>query len=70
MGTHVLLEVARIRNIGRFIHISTDEVYGEVEKAAVSSHEKVHSFFRQIFLSNHYWRLPILTLHPKQQLKC
>jgi len=33
MGTHVLLEVARVSNIKRFIHISTDEVYGEVEKA-------------------------------------
>jgi dTDP-glucose 4,6-dehydratase len=33
MGTHVLLEVARVSDIKRFIHISTDEVYGEVEKA-------------------------------------
>ncbi|KND05159.1 dTDP-glucose 4,6-dehydratase [Spizellomyces punctatus DAOM BR117] len=31
MGTHVLLEAARINNVKRFIHISTDEVYGEVE---------------------------------------
>jgi len=30
MGTHVLLEVARAHKIHRFIHISTDEVYGEV----------------------------------------
>ena len=27
-GTQVLLEVARRRGVGRFIHISTDEVYG------------------------------------------
>jgi dTDP-glucose 4,6-dehydratase len=31
-GTHVLLESARRVGIRRFIHVSTDEVYGEVEK--------------------------------------
>ncbi|KAJ3160622.1 hypothetical protein HDU86_000381 [Geranomyces michiganensis] len=31
MGTHVLLEAARVNNVKKFIHISTDEVYGEVE---------------------------------------
>lgn len=30
-GTHVLLESAKKVNIRRFIHISTDEVYGEVK---------------------------------------
>lgn len=30
MGTHVLLEAAKINNITRFVHVSTDEVYGEV----------------------------------------
>ena len=29
MGTHVLLESAKIVGIKRFIHVSTDEVYGE-----------------------------------------
>src|SRR5437868_9684265 len=29
LGTHVLLECAKNHNINRFIHISTDEVYGE-----------------------------------------
>lgn len=29
MGTHVLLESAKTANIKRFIHVSTDEVYGE-----------------------------------------
>ena len=29
-GTHVLLESAREHGISRFIHISTDEVYGDV----------------------------------------
>lgn len=30
-GTHVMLESAKKIGIGRFIHISTDEVYGEVK---------------------------------------
>ncbi|EAX84465.1 NAD dependent epimerase/dehydratase family protein [Trichomonas vaginalis G3] len=30
LGTHVLLECAKQNNIKRFIHVSTDEVYGEV----------------------------------------
>ena len=29
LGTHVLLEAAKVANVKRFIHISTDEVYGE-----------------------------------------
>jgi len=31
LGTHVLLEAARVAGIKRFIHVSTDEVYGEIE---------------------------------------
>jgi dTDP-glucose 4,6-dehydratase len=30
-GLYVLLEAARKRGIGRFVHISTDEVYGSIE---------------------------------------
>lgn len=29
LGTHVLLEAARIHGVKRFVHVSTDEVYGE-----------------------------------------
>jgi dTDP-D-glucose 4,6-dehydratase len=31
LGTHVLLEIARVfgNQVKRFIHVSTDEVYGE-----------------------------------------
>lgn len=29
MGTHVLLESAKMAGIKRFVHVSTDEVYGE-----------------------------------------
>ena len=31
LGTHVLLESARLHNIKRFIHVSTDEVYGTTD---------------------------------------
>ena len=30
-GTHVLLEASRLNNVKKFIHISTDEVYGDIE---------------------------------------
>ncbi|KAI7870219.1 hypothetical protein BDF14DRAFT_1775945 [Spinellus fusiger] len=30
MGTHVMLEAAKVHKVKRFIHVSTDEVYGEV----------------------------------------
>lgn len=35
-GTHVLLESAKKHNISLFIHISTDEVYGSIEKGSFS----------------------------------
>jgi dTDP-glucose 4,6-dehydratase len=33
-GTHVLLELSRKHKVKRFIHISTDEVYGEIKKGS------------------------------------
>lgn len=38
IGTHVLLEVAKNNNIKRFIHVSTDEVYGS--KTDIQSSEE------------------------------
>lgn len=40
MGTHVMLEAAKVHRIKRFIHVSTDEVYGEVV-SRVSEEEMV-----------------------------
>ena len=37
IGTHVLLELAKKYNIKRFIHVSTDEVYGETD-SSVTEH--------------------------------
>jgi dTDP-D-glucose 4,6-dehydratase len=38
-GTHVLLERAREHGVNRFIHISTDEVYGDVPVGAADLSE-------------------------------
>jgi dTDP-glucose 4,6-dehydratase len=35
-GTQVLLEAARTHGLGRFVHISTDEVYGSIEDGRFS----------------------------------
>lgn len=35
LGTHVMLEACRLHKIKRFIHVSTDEVYGEQTKDQV-----------------------------------
>ena len=35
-GTHSLLEAARLNNIKKFIHVSTDEVYGDIEEGSFS----------------------------------
>ncbi len=32
LGTHTLLEAARVSNVQLFLHVSTDEVYGEIDK--------------------------------------
>jgi dTDP-glucose 4,6-dehydratase len=34
MGTQVLLDAARRNNVNRFVHISTDEVYGSIDEGA------------------------------------
>ena len=34
IGTHQLLESARSRGVGRFIHVSTDEVYGTIPEGS------------------------------------
>ncbi len=39
MGTHVLLDASRDTNVGRFHHISTDEVYGDTP---IDSDEQFH----------------------------
>ncbi len=42
LGTHMLIEAARRHGVGRFIHISTDEVYGEILTGAASEAQPLH----------------------------
>jgi dTDP-glucose 4,6-dehydratase len=41
LGTHVLLEAVRERNIARFLQVSTDEVYGHVESGSSSEEDPI-----------------------------
>lgn len=73
MGTHILLEAAKIRKITRFIHVSTDEVYGEVINGVSvllnSMENKTYLFIcSQIVLRTPSCHLPILTQQQKQRL--
>jgi dTDP-glucose 4,6-dehydratase len=40
-GTYVLLEEARRRTIGRFLHVSTDEVYGSIDSGSFSETDRL-----------------------------
>jgi dTDP-glucose 4,6-dehydratase len=42
LGTHVILEAARQQKVSRFIHVSTDEVYGEVLTAGALEDQPLH----------------------------
>jgi UDP-glucose 4,6-dehydratase len=49
MGTHTLLESAKVAKIKRFIHVSTDEVYGEQHRDQEAMlEEQVSVFFKTI----------------------
>jgi dTDP-glucose 4,6-dehydratase len=39
VGTGVLLDAARSRGVGRFVHVSTDEVYGSLESGSCATEE-------------------------------
>ncbi|MBA3368404.1 MAG: dTDP-glucose 4,6-dehydratase [Geodermatophilaceae bacterium] len=39
LGTQVLLEAARRHGVARFLHVSTDEVYGSIEKGSWVEHQ-------------------------------
>jgi dTDP-glucose 4,6-dehydratase len=41
LGTHTLLEASKVHNIKRFIHVSTDEVYGEIEEGEGFEHSTI-----------------------------
>ncbi|MET8570691.1 dTDP-glucose 4,6-dehydratase [Streptomyces sp. NPDC004783] len=41
LGTQVLLDAARRHAVGRFVHVSTDEVYGSIEKGSWTEEQPV-----------------------------
>ncbi len=42
LGTSVLLESARKHNVNKFIHVSTDEVYGSIQKGSFKETDKLN----------------------------
>jgi hypothetical protein len=63
MGTHVLLESAKIAKISRFIHVSTDEVYGEqtLDQEAMSEEQVRHTLLLPFLY--HVTLIPVTFLH-------
>lgn len=62
MGTHVLLESAKVAKISRFIHVSTDEVYGEqTNEQEAMSEEQVFTTSPTCHLLGHYQYFHLLT---------
>lgn len=42
LGTHTLAEAARMNKVGRFLHVSTDEVYGQILEGLVDEEGKLN----------------------------
>ena len=65
MGTHVLLESAKVAKISRFIHVSTDEVYGEqtLDQEAMSEEQVWESLSSIILLSNIFNTVQLFHCH-------
>lgn len=43
LGTQTLLDAARRHDVGRFVHVSTDEVYGSIEKGSFCETDRLHA---------------------------
>jgi dTDP-glucose 4,6-dehydratase len=41
LGTHTLLELVRERGIGRFVQVSTDEVYGSIDEGSFTEESQI-----------------------------
>jgi UDP-glucose 4,6-dehydratase len=76
MGTHVLLESAKVHGVKRFIHVSTDEVYGEqkLDQPAMDEEQvpppppfslSVSLSFSLSLSLSRFLSLPILMLQPR-----
>jgi dTDP-D-glucose 4,6-dehydratase len=71
MGTHVLLESAKeIGTIKRFIHVSTDEVYGEGEVSSVYTDTYIFSCFYNIVSANSMRNMKHISAHALLEQRC
>jgi dTDP-glucose 4,6-dehydratase len=76
LGTGVLLDVARERGVGRFLHVSTDEVYGSVPSGAPATPEEAPFAARSPYAASkvgaealvsaafHTWGVPTVIARP------
>ncbi len=76
LGTQVLLDVARERGVGRFLHVSTDEVYGSIPAGALAVEEGAPFAPRSPYAASkvggealaaaafHTWGLPTIVARP------
>jgi len=74
LGTHTLLEACRFNNVKKIIHISTDEVYGEIKKGKCneeahlsptnpySASKAAAEMIIKSYISS--YKLPIIVLRP------
>ena len=74
LGTHTLLEACRFNNVKKIIHISTDEVYGEIKQGKCNEEYKLNptnpysaskaaaEMIIKSYISS--YKLPIIVLRP------
>ena len=43
VGTQTLLDAARRHDVGQFVHVSTDEVYGSIERGSYKETDRLHA---------------------------
>lgn len=43
LGTQTLLDAARRNDVARFVHVSTDEVYGSIDKGSYKETDRLHA---------------------------
>ncbi len=69
-GTFILLQVARKLNIARFVHISTDEVYGDMPPGAFADENLAPAAEQSILLIESGLGSPRALLRPHLWLPC
>ena len=68
LGTQVLLDVSRARGISRFVHVSTDEVYGSLGPSAEAAQSFAEALRLHLKLPVHLWDERLTTLAAERAL--